>query len=76
MNETAVTAEPTGPVVYQICLEGRLHERWSDWLYGMAITYQGGVTTLTGPLPDQAALRGVLGRVWDLNFVLISVARL
>jgi hypothetical protein len=71
-----MTAEPTGPVVYQIRLEGRLHERWSDWLYDMAITYQGGVTTLTGPLPDQAALRGLLGRIWDLNFALISVARL
>jgi len=31
-------------------------------------------TTLrAGPVADQAALRGLLSKIWDLNLVLISV---
>jgi hypothetical protein len=33
-------------------------------------------TTLTGPVADQAALRGLLCALWDLNLTLISVARI
>ena len=33
-------------------------------------------TTLTGPVADQAALRGMLCRLWDLNLTLISVRRI
>jgi hypothetical protein len=33
-------------------------------------------TTLVGPVVDQAALRGLLCRLWDLNLTLISVRRL
>jgi RNA binding exosome subunit len=33
------------------------------------------ITVLTGRLPDQAALRGILTRLWDLNLTLISVTR-
>jgi len=29
--------------------------------------------TLTGSVVDQAALRGILNKLWDLNFCLISV---
>ena len=35
----------------------------------------GGETVLSGWLPDQAALRGVLDRIFDLNLELISVSR-
>jgi hypothetical protein len=33
------------------------------------------VTTLTGELPDQSALRGLLAKLWNLNLALISVNR-
>ena len=64
--------------VYQIKVRGRLDARWSDWFGGMAITCEIGsdglpVTTLTGAVVDQAALRGILWRLWDLNLRLISV---
>jgi hypothetical protein len=33
-------------------------------------------TILTGPLPDQAALRGILNMLWDLNLELVSLKRM
>lgn len=60
---------------YQICIEGELDEQWADWFNGMTIAVEGGakqVTTLSG-CADQAALRGILNKLWDLNLVLISV---
>ena len=63
--------------VYQIEVEGTLDERWSDWFSGLAVVAGSEgegtpVTTLTG-LMDQAALRGILNKVWDLNLTLVSV---
>jgi hypothetical protein len=63
--------------VYQIKVEGTLDERWSDWFSGLAVVAvdagEGApATTLTG-LMDQAALRGILNKVWDLNLTLVSV---
>ena len=63
-------------VVYQIRVQGRLDGRWSDWFGGMAITQEGSITRLTGPVVDQAALHGILSRIRDLNLRLISVAPL
>lgn len=31
---------------------------------------------MTGPVADQAALRGILSKVWDLNLTLLSVTRI
>ncbi len=64
------------PCFYEIRIEGQLTERWSDWLGGLALCAEaGGQTTLRGPLPDQAALLGVLGQLHALNLTLISVQR-
>ena len=64
------------PCFYEIRVEGQLTERWSDWLGGLAIQVEpGGETTLRGPLPDQAALLGVLTQLHALNLTLISVRR-
>jgi hypothetical protein len=60
-------------IVYQIKVQGRLDESWSGWFNNMAITFEGDTTTLTGAVVDQAALRGILSRLWDLNLALISV---
>jgi hypothetical protein len=59
--------------IYEIKIKGRIEERWADWFSGMAIAYDHNITTLTGPVPDQAALRGMLIKIWDLNLVLLSV---
>jgi len=64
------------PVTYQIKVEGRLNEGWSDWFSGMAVALENDVTILTGAVADQAALRGILTNIWDLNLTLISVSQL
>ncbi len=62
------------PEYYEIRIKGCLDPRWSDWFDGLALTYlEGEVTLLSGPLPDQAALHGLLERIRDLNLKLVSV---
>ncbi len=66
------------PATYQIKVPGHLDERWSDWAGGMTITVEGGdngppITTLTGVVADQAALQGLLRRLYSLGLPLISV---
>jgi hypothetical protein len=34
------------------------------------------VTVISGTVPDQPALRGILNKLWDLNLTLISAERL
>ena len=60
--------------VYEIRVQGQLDSRWSDWFSGLAVSVDDGITTLTGPVVDQAVLRGILSKIWDLNLVLISVS--
>jgi hypothetical protein len=69
----ASKADPGQPLTYQIKVQGQLDRDWSDSFSGMAISLQGDHTTLTGLVSDQAALRGMLNRMWDLNLTLISV---
>ena len=66
------------PATYQIKVPGELGESWSDWAGGMTITVESEgdgppVTTLTGTVADQAALQGLLRRLYSLGLPLISV---
>jgi hypothetical protein len=67
-------------VIYQIIVKGELDPSWADWLNGFvlatAIAEDGSCTTiLSGPIPDQAALRGTLTRIWDLNLEVVALFR-
>lgn len=62
------------PEYYAIKVKGHLDQRWSDWFAGLELKHlEGNETLLSGLLPDQAALHGLLERIRDLNLTLISV---
>jgi len=61
---------------YEIRVQGRLDQRWSEWFEGLAITYDTDENTvLRGPLVYKAALHGVLIKVRDLALPLLAVNR-
>lgn len=61
-------------MVYQIRIKGHLDRQWTDWFEGLTITLEdNGETLLTGPVVDQAALYGLLGKVRDVAIPLLSV---
>lgn len=58
-------------------IDGYLDEEWIAWLGELTLVYQpDGTTTLTGSLPDQAALFGLLVKLRDLGVPLLSIKRL
>ncbi len=61
---------------YEIRVQGVLPSGWSSWFEGLEVRpAPNRETILSGPLPDQAALHGVLAKIRDLNLKLISVTR-
>lgn len=64
------------PARYEIRVDGVLDGRWSEWFQGLQIDNQGGETVLSGTLPDQPALHGILDKVRDLGLTIITVRRL
>ena len=68
------------PATYQIQIQGRLTAAWSERLEGMTIRESApgsspAVTTLSGELPDQAALVGVLNQLYAMRVAVLSVNR-
>jgi len=63
---------------YKIRLSGNLDQNWSGWFNGLTVTFNDNsqISTLSGKIPDQAILRGVLNKLWDLNLEIISLNRL
>ena len=62
--------------IYEIRVQGRLGPEWSGWFEGVTINQRpNGDSVLAGPLPDQAALHGILIRIRDLGLPLLSFRR-
>ena len=75
-NNLESETDPSQPMVYQIRIQGHLGRQWTDWFEGLTITLEdNGVTLLTGPVIDQAALHGLIKKVRDLGMPLVSVNR-
>ena len=64
------------PAHYELRVEGVLDGRWSAWFQGLRIENQDDETILSGTLPDQPALHGILDKVRDLGLTIIAVRRL
>ena len=61
---------------WRIRVQGHLQDRRSEWLGGLAVQRQDdGTTVLVGPVADQAALHGVIGRIRDLGLPLLAINR-
>ncbi len=65
---------------YRIVIQGELDDSWSEWLGDVSLDifnriHGSGNTTILSEIPDQAAMRGILNKIWDLNLTLISVNR-
>ncbi len=68
----------TQPLEYRIDVQGHVDVRLTDWFEGMQInlpepagTVQ--VTSLVGTLADQATLMGLLRKLYDRGYLLLSV---
>jgi hypothetical protein len=77
MKDTKQKLTLDRPATYRIKVPGHLDESWSEWIGRMTITVESdvdglAVTTLTGKV-DQAALQGLLRRLYSLGLPLISV---
>jgi hypothetical protein len=58
----------------RIRVQGELAPGWSAMLADLAIAPEpGGTTLVSGDLPDEAAVHGLLGSIRDLGLSLISV---
>ena len=65
------------PAYYRIRVRGRLTADWSEWFNGLALleghNESGPFVTLSGYVPDQAALQGMLNKLVSLNLQLLGV---
>jgi hypothetical protein len=67
----------TQPATYRIRIVGRVKNGWADFMTGLQEAHfqeKGtSVTELTGTVPDQSALFGLLCYIRDMGLPLISV---
>lgn len=62
---------------YEIRVGGQLDPQWSAWFDGLTIIHDTHTSTvLSGELPDEAALHGILRKINNLNMQLLSVRRI
>ena len=58
----------------EIRVKGQINQQWSEWFGGLTIRHSDpDETVLTGIVPDQAALYGIISRLRDLGLHLTSV---
>ncbi len=76
-NKINPKTDPSQSNIYEIRVKGHLGRQWTEWFEGLTITLEeDGVTLLTGPVVDQAAIHGLLKKVRDLGMPLLSINRL
>jgi hypothetical protein len=79
MNDESDTHEKkqsltSGCCLIEIRFRGQLSDQWRDWFENMDLRFlEKGEMILSGAVPDQAALMGVLNKLNRLNLTLLSV---
>lgn len=67
------------PLQYRIQVKGMVDATWFDYYYDYMVLETGSdvgqrpLTTLTGSVPDQAALMSILNLLYDMRCPLLSV---
>jgi hypothetical protein len=76
MDMNASSSAQDSVDVYRIRVKGQLDPSWSDWLGGFTILPQDDDSTLLiGSIVDQAALQGILNKLYGMNLNLLSLER-
>jgi hypothetical protein len=71
----SVLSTKAHPGFFEIYVKGHLDESWSDWLEGLEVKLlDNGEMILSGYISDQAALMGILNKLYRLNLTLLSVS--
>jgi hypothetical protein len=72
----AEAAKRAAAPIYHIRVRGNLDDRWADWFAGFVMqTRDSGEALLSGPVTDQAALHGVLGKIRGLDLPLLLLVQ-
>jgi len=59
----------------EIRVKNHLDSHWSEWLEHLSIVHtEENQTVLTGTVPDESALYGVLTKIRNLGLALVSVS--
>ena len=73
-NKSVLSTGPHGGY-YEIHVKGHLDESWSDWLEGLEVKLvEPEEMILFGHINDQAALMGLLNKLYRLNLTLLSLS--
>jgi hypothetical protein len=79
MNQTHTRYQSDQPASYSIQVQGLISQHWLHYFDEMQIQVNGedgwAITTLTGTIVDQAALQGLLQKLYTLGLVLLKVER-
>jgi len=58
----------------EIRVKGCINQQWSEWFGGLTISHSDiDETVLSGLIPDEAALYGIISRLRDLGLKLTSL---
>ncbi|MBL7988098.1 MAG: hypothetical protein JNJ94_08550 [Chlorobi bacterium] len=58
---------------YTIRIREKLDRRWEEWFNGMSLATDSEGTLLTGILPDQSALHGIIATIHRLGLQLVAI---
>jgi hypothetical protein len=80
MNDIIQHLSKDQPAIYRIEMDGNIDQSILTWFDDMTLSTESReegktTSTLVGLVADQAALHGLLNRIYNLGFLVISVTR-